>query len=161
MSDTPIQTYEPGHAGMYTISGGNGTYVKRADHLKELEDLRNTIDEMLRTVGKNAANITDPVEAIRLTYLNLVTAREEQQVHIRELDALRAQLRSKDEQLAGMREALEPVTDEEMWAFSLHQIDVVQPYRKLPVLTLSQVNKLFASRLSGPSPAQEGTCEKS
>lgn len=57
-----------------------------------LVERENTIDDMLRCVGKNACNITDPIDAIKSTYRSLVAARR--------------CLAERDRQIAG-REALD------------------------------------------------------
>lgn len=45
-----------------------------------------------------------------------------------------------------------PVSDEEMNIFALHRIDVVEPDRRLPVLTIFQANALLAARQSAKEP---------
>lgn len=45
-----------------------------------------------------------------------------------------------------------PVSDEEMNIFALHRIDLVQPDRRLPVLTIFQANALLAARQSAKEP---------
>jgi hypothetical protein len=43
-----------------------------------------------------------------------------------------------------------PVSDKEMDRFSIHYINVINPFRSLPVLTITQATALIAARAAAP-----------
>ena len=49
-----------------------------------------------------------------------------------------------------------PVSDKEMDRFSIHYINVINPFRSLPVLTITQATALIAARAAAPTTGAGG-----
>jgi hypothetical protein len=78
-----------------------------------------------------------------------------------EVDALKAQIKQLEdsrfalavahtEDVLTIERLKAPVSDKEMDRFSIHYINVINPFRSLPVLTITQATALIAARAAAP-----------